>query len=119
MSVQNSRLPVRFGPASSRRADEAVLSDKTPLPAPPSFAVPIVPVGHALGCSCCILRPAATLALADVFRRWVLGTAFRAVLADLSAGNEAALRAALEGDIVVAARFRLQPEARPAKEERR
>ena len=104
----DARLPIRFGPLDSRRPDEAVLSDGTNAAA---RAMSFVPgeAEHAADCACCTPRGAAAIALAALFRDRAVasGPAFRGVLATVSPAGEAAIRAALETDPLVSARFRL------------
>lgn len=100
------RIPLRFGPPHSRRADEAVLTDGPPAAAPAArFSA-----GHLAGCACCG-GGGAVLALAQLVRARALGGAFQAVLATASPEGEAAVRAALAEDGPLSARFRL---AQPA-----
>ena len=101
----DARLPVRFGPLSSRLVNEAVLSDGVEADGPSArFSVGD---GHAAGCLCCLPRSGAAVALAALFRERAVGPAFSGVLAVVGAEGEVAVRAALAGDAVASARFRL------------
>ena len=105
----DARLPVRFGPLQARMADEAVLMDNDTPAANPVGRFTTGPGGHAPGCRCCTLRSSASLALATLFRERATGggVAFRGVLAVVGPEGEAAVRAALESDLLVAGRYRL------------
>ena len=104
----DARIPVRFGPVSTRKPAEAVLLDREEACSPP--AERFVPdAGHQAGCVCCTGRSAAALALAGLFRqRAVSNTApFTGVVADVGAGGAQAVRDALAQDPLVSGRFRL------------
>ena len=107
MPGPDSRLPLRFGPVASRRADEAVLFEGAGPVASPSQAIVPAPFGHAAGCMCCRPRSGAANALATLFRLRAIGADFDAVLADVAPATQAALRAALADDLLASARFRL------------
>lgn len=104
----DARLPVRFGPLSSRESGEAVLTDGAAAAAPSArFAAGMG--AHGAGCACCVPRSAAAVALAELFRERAVGrgAAFRGVLAVVGAEGEAAVRKALAVDGLTAGRFRL------------
>lgn len=65
--------------------------------------------GHDPGCACCVARTPAAQALGHLFMQRARGEVafFRRVLIDGDAAAEASVRAALQSDPVVAARFRL------------
>ena len=103
----DARVPVRFGPLSSRTPDEAVLTDGIEAAAP-SAAFRLID-GHPLDCICCTPRTGAALALATLFRARAIaaGPAFRGVLAVVGPAGEAAVRDALAADTLVCGRFRI------------
>ena len=108
----DARLPLRFGPLETRAPDEAVLTDGPASPPAPAatFEAASAPA-HAPGCACCTPRSAAATALASLFRDRAISGArpFRSVLAVVGPPGEAAIRAALDTDPLVSARFRLAP----------
>ena len=105
----DARLPIRFGPLHSRTAGEALISDTIAGAEPPAATFTIVQTGHLNGCLCCMPRTGAALALASLFRTRATSNAllFGSVLAVVTPGGEAALRAALSNDVMAAARYRL------------
>ncbi|HQT46880.1 MAG TPA: hypothetical protein PLY97_06615 [Acidocella sp.] len=64
---------------------------------------------HQIGCACCAPRGPASQALAAMFRARATGVApyFKSVTILASPAGEDAVRAALEGDVLTAARYRL------------
>ena len=101
----DARIPVRFGPLHNRQPDEALLTDAGAQgPGIPAIAV-AAPDGHPPGCACCLPRSGMAVALGALFRLRATspGTPFRAVLAVVGPAAEAAVRAALVEDPVVAA----------------
>jgi hypothetical protein len=64
--------------------------------------------GHPLACACCTLRGPAADALGRMFRERATGVApfFSRVVVLASAAGEAAVGEAVEGDVVVRARYR-------------
>ena len=95
----DDRIPIGFGPGTSLsgvRPDDAVLPR-----AAPEF-------GHVPGCACCRPRSRVAAELGRMFLARARGEVpfFRRVVAD--AADAAAVRAALAGDVLVAARFRLE-----------
>ncbi len=115
---QDSRLVVRFGCAASAGAASALLvEDGDGGGAPPlgvavaRFSVPATP--HMIGCACCLPRGPVAVALGRLFLARARGEAalFDTVVAVThSAAGAAAVRAALDGDVVTRARFRLAPD---------
>ena len=107
----DARIPVRFAALDTRIADEAVLTDAHDPAPPPALCFEPDPANaaHPIDCACCQPRSAAGSALATLFRDRALATgpAFKGVLAVVSPTGEAAIRAALETDPLVSARFRL------------
>lgn len=115
----DARIPVLVG-ADLRPGDAALVEQGAA--APPgvpqaAFAVESRPEdGHLAGCACCAARTGAAVALDRLFLRRARGEVafFGRVTAVLAtAAGEASLRAALDSDPVVSARYRLDP-AQPA-----
>ena len=110
----DARLPLRFGPLESWSPGEAVLFDEDRFDGdrggaePAAWFTPDAPE-HVAGCVCCGARSGAARALSELFRRRAVaaGPAFRGVLAVVGPEGEAAVRAALVEDGVIAARYRL------------
>ena len=111
IQATDARLPVRFGTVDEAGPETALLIEGD-APAPPGvaaarFALPGGFPRHAIGCTCCAPRGPAGEALGRLFLARARGGAwFRAVLAVVSPAGEAAVRAALAGDALTAARFR-------------
>jgi hypothetical protein len=122
---QDSRLLVRFASAADSPPDAAtalLIEDGHPAAVPPPTAVAVarfaVPVttAHAFGCACCLPRGPVAVALGRLFLARARGEAplFDTVVAvTSSAAGQAAVRAALEQDVVTRARFRLAPDRAP------
>jgi len=74
------------------------------------FALGTGKPGHLSGCACCTLRGPAADALTTMFRARATGAApfFSRVRVLASPAGKAALREALEADVVTKARFRLR-----------
>jgi hypothetical protein len=118
--AHDSRLPVRFGTAAEAGPMTALLIEDGGA-APPHgagavarFVVPAT--AHPIGCACCAPRGPVAVALGRLFLARARGeaTAFAAVVAvTSSAAGAAAVRAALEGDVVTRARFRLAADQAP------
>ncbi len=121
----DSRLMVRFAGAADSPAHSAtalLIEQGVPPPATAPdaaavarFALPAT--AHALGCACCLPRGPVAVALGRLFLARARGEAplFHTVLAVThSAAGRAAVRAALETDVVTRARFRLAPDQPPA-----
>lgn len=109
----DDRLPLRFGSASDAYADDALLIEGD---APASglsaerFEVRAILAGHAPGCACCAPRGEAARALGRLFLARGRGeiALFSGVLAvTRSPAGRAAVEAAVSGDVVASARFRL------------
>ncbi len=94
----DARVPVVFGSRLDAWPDDAVLQEG--LDAAPD---------HPAGCACCVARTPAAEALSRLFMQRARGesTFFRRVLVVCDAAGQSAVRAALQSDPVVAARFRL------------
>jgi hypothetical protein len=121
---QDSRLMVRFasaadvnaasaGAASALLIEDGEAGGVTPPlgTAVARFSVPAAT--HAIGCACCLPRGPAAVALGRLFLARARGDAalFDTVVAVThSAAGAAAVRAALDGDVVTRARYRLAPD---------
>jgi hypothetical protein len=104
------RIPVVIGSLSERRAGDALLIEGD-LEVPPGFGVARWRAGprHAIGCACCLPRGPVAEALAALFVARARSTVpfFTRVLAvPRDEDGAVALRAALESDVLVRARFR-------------
>jgi hypothetical protein len=73
------------------------------------FTLPAAGFGHAIGCACCTPRGPAANALAELFRARATGAApfFSQVVVVASPAGIAAIRAAIEQDVLANARFRI------------
>lgn len=126
MAFIDARVPVRLSLAGAPPADAAFLLEGEPdapgcVPGcvPPGaavarFALPaptaVAPSAHPAGCACCTPRGPVAEALGRLFLARARGEVgfFRSVIArPASPAGEAAIRAALAGDPLVSARFRL------------
>lgn len=107
MPHQDPRLPLRFGPAATRRPNEALLTEGWGVGPTPSFTVAPVRPAHLPGCACCAPRSAAAVVLAEIHRARAVGSPFEAVLADVTPATAATIRLALDTDVLASARFRL------------
>lgn len=93
----DARVPVAFGAPDMEQAGDIVLLEGHASTA-----------GHSVACACCSVRTPAAEALGQLFAQRARGETpfFRRVLVIGGAGHEAAVRAALDFDPVVSARFR-------------
>jgi hypothetical protein len=103
------RIPII--PGGSPGPEDAVLvEDGHEMPAQ-GFALRFAAAlpGHIVGCACCTLRGPAADALGRLYRARATGTApfFRRVILLASEAGEAAVRTALDQDVVTRARYRL------------
>ncbi len=105
------RIPLTFGPATP---GDALLIEGD-APAPPGhytarFTLPPPAFGHIPGCTCCTPRGPAATALATLFRARATGTApfFTRVTVTASPAGQAAIRAAVQDDVLAAARFAVE-----------
>ena len=109
----DERLPIRFGAASDAYPDDALLIEGGALPpggSAESFQVKETLRGHSDGCACCAPRSEAAGALSRLFLARGRGDTafFLGVVAVIrSPAGRAAVEAAVTGDIVASARFRL------------
>jgi hypothetical protein len=110
----DGRIWVRFGAVGDAEPGEALLIEG-PGPAGASavarFVLPARIGGHPVGCACCAPRGPVATALGALFLARARGELpwFRCVVAvTQSTGGAAAVRAALEEDVVTRARFRVE-----------
>lgn len=109
----DARVKLRIGTADMAGPDDALLIEGDGV-APEGtvfgrFLSPVVGF-HPIGCACCLPRGPVAEALTQLFLQRVRGEVayFSAVVAaPCSAAGEAAIRAALQEDPMVMARFRL------------
>ena len=116
MDAGDGRIGVRFGAASDAGPEEALLIEGyAPAEhlAVARFVAPMRlathPPGHPVGCACCAPRGSVAQALGRLFLARARGELpwFRGVVAVMrSEAGADAVRAALVGDVVTAARFR-------------
>jgi len=111
LQVPDPRLPVRFGLIDQAGLETALLIEgETEAPAGVPFARFVLAPGlHPAGCACCVPRAPAAAALGRLFlARARGGPLFREVIAvTRGPAGEAAVRAAVTGDLLASARFRL------------
>ncbi len=104
----DSRIAVRFAPTADRAPAALIEGDGPTAASVAHFTLPAT--AHVLGCACCLPRGPASVALGRLFLARARGEAplFDTVVAvTRTPAGEAAVRAALEGDVVTRARFRL------------
>jgi hypothetical protein len=105
---QDSRISVRFAPAAADGA-AALIEGGGPTAGPVAhFTLPAAM--HVPGCACCLPRGPVAVALGRLFLARARGEAplFDTVVAvTRTPAGEAAVRAALDDDVVTRARFRL------------
>jgi hypothetical protein len=108
----DGRIWVRFGTVDEAEPGEALLIEgqvPTGGPAVARFVVPARIGGHPAGCNCCAPRGPVATALGALFLARARGELpwFRSMVAvTQSAAGAAAVRAAMEEDVVTRARFR-------------
>ncbi len=110
MQATDMRIPILFG-IRPEPDDYVLLEDGQNMP-PHGYAMRFslrATLGHPLNCTCCTPRGPAADALGRMFRARATGAApfFRRVVVLASPAGEAAVRAALNEDVVTAARYRL------------
>ena len=103
----DARIPVAFGLAADLRAEDALLTDQAIDLAVPTARLVGGAVGHAASCLCCVPRSQVGDALGRLFQARARGETvfFRRVLAIVD--DAEAVRAAVRGDRLAAAWFRL------------
>lgn len=108
----DARVKLRIGAADMAGPDDALLieGEAAAMRSPHArFTLP-VESGHAAGCGCCLPRGPVAEALTRLFLRRMRGEVsyFSGVVAiPASAKGEAAIRATLQTDPLITARFRL------------
>lgn len=105
---EDSRIPVLFGPQP--QAGDAVLAEEGQAVPMAGYVQRFAPgAAHGLGCACCVARSPAAEALAALFRARAMGSApyFSRVVVLASPEGRVALLAALEGDALARARYRV------------
>lgn len=113
--MSDGRIGVRFGAAGDAGPEDALLIEGKALadrPAAAWFRLPVRIAAHPVGCTCCAPRGPVAEALGRLFLARARGELpwFRSVVAVAhSAAGAEAVRAALVGDVVTAARFRADP----------
>jgi hypothetical protein len=110
LEVSDMRIPLLFG--ITPQPDDAVLVEDGQTMPHKGYTQPFSPPAtpsHPLGCSCCVVRGPVSDALGRLFRARATGTApfFKRVVVSASPAGEAAVREALAGDVMAAARYRL------------
>jgi hypothetical protein len=118
---QDSRVTVRFGrPADAPASAALLIEDGAAADDRPASAVVahfrLPTTAHRPGCACCLPRGPVSLALGRLFLARARGEAplFDTVVAVTnSAAGRAAVRAALQADVITQARFRLAPDQLP------
>jgi len=93
----DARIGVVFGRVSERQEGDILLTEG------------LASTGHPAVCACCTSRTAAANALGRLFTQRARGEVafFRRVLVDTDEAGRQAVRAALQSDPVVCARFRI------------
>jgi hypothetical protein len=110
LQVSDMRIPILFG--IPPQSDDAVLVEEGQAVPQAGYALrfsrPAMP-GHPPGCACCTARSPAAEALGRLFRARATGAApfFKRVVVLASPAGEMAVREALAGDVMSAARYRL------------
>ncbi len=107
--MSDGRIPVVIGGAAGE-GDAVLLEGDGALPAGTAARFTLAGAGHAIGCACCMPRSDAGRALGRLFLARARGevAAFgRVVVVAASDEGRAAVEAAVGGDVVASARFRM------------
>ncbi len=105
----DGRIPVVLGGVGGE-GDAVLLEGEGALPAGAAARFVVSEGGHTFGCACCVPRSDAGRALGRLFLARARGevAAFgRVVAVTTSEAGRAAVEAAVAGDVVASARFRL------------
>jgi hypothetical protein len=110
LQVSDMRIPIFFG--IPPRSDDAVLVEEGQTAPSEGYAVRFSPPAgpsHKFNCTCCTFRGPASTALGQLFRARATGVApfFKRVVVLASPQGETAVREALAGDVMAAARFQI------------
>jgi hypothetical protein len=110
LQVSDMQIPILFG--IQPRSDDAVLAEDGQAVSHAGYTLRFsrpATSGHPLGCTCCTRRSPAAEALGRLFRVRATGMApfFKRVVVLASPAGEAAVREAVAGDVMTAARYRL------------
>jgi hypothetical protein len=109
--TSDPRIPVAFG-GRPAPGDACLVEDGQPMPETgyaARFALAGPKPGHFAGCACCAARGPAAEALTAMFQARARGAApyFKRIVVLASPAGEAAIHAALDSDVVTAARYRV------------
>lgn len=107
--MSDGRIPVVIGGAAGD-GDAVLLEGEGPLPPGAASArFTLAGGGHAIGCACCVPRSDAGRALGRLFLARARGevAAFGRVVVVASEEGRAAVEAAVGGDVLASARFRM------------
>ncbi|MGI3778768.1 MAG: hypothetical protein ACRYGC_15875 [Janthinobacterium lividum] len=107
--MSDGRIPVVIGGAAGE-GDAVLVEGDGALPAGAAARFTLAAGGHAIGCACCVPRSDAGRALGRLFLARARGevAAFaRVVVVAASEEGRAAVEAAVGGDVVASARFRM------------
>ena len=110
MSAGDGRIAVVLGGAAGE-GDAVLLEGDGVLPEGAAARFTVEAGGHVIGCACCVPRSDAGRALGRLFLARARGevVAFgRVVAGTTSEAGRAAVAAAVAGDVVASARFRLE-----------
>ena len=113
MSAGDGRIAVVLGGAAGE-GDAVLLEGDGVLPEGAAARFTVEAGGHAIGCACCVPRSDAARALARLFLARARGEValFRRVVAvTASPAGQAAVTAAVTGDVLASARFAMVPTA--------
>jgi hypothetical protein len=100
------RIPLFFSGTADTYLVEA---PRTPPPGAYAAHFTLPKPGHLIGCPCCPPRGPVSAALAALFRARATGAApfFKSVVVLASPEGEAAVRAAVAGDVLTGARYKV------------
>lgn len=106
--MSDGRIPVVIGGAAGE-GDAVLIEGDGALPAGTAARFTLAAGGHAIGCACCAPRSDAGRALGRLFLARARGevAAFGRVVVVASEEGRAAVEAAVGGDVVASARFRM------------
>lgn len=109
--TDDDRIPVLLAPAKAAGVGDAVLLEGDgALPAGAAARFTVQTGMHAMGCACCVPRSDAARALGRLFLARARGEVApfgRVIAATSSPAGRAAVIAAVAGDVLASARFRM------------